>query len=166
MAAGSPVSPESSACPPEEARTLHALLALDRAYPRLWRMLEEQIAADVPLSRNEIRLLQEIPLDGGAPVGELARDLDIDPGQLSRLLSRLARRRLVSRERSDTDARKRRIMVSARGRLALAAIDRAAVRIAERVLGTLSAADRRRLSEAAVTISGALAAPREGSGSV
>jgi len=131
-----------------DALALHTLLALDRAFPRLWRLLEEQIASQVPLSRNEIRLLRQIPAEG-APAGDLARGLGIDPGQLSRLLSRLVRRRLLARTRSGGDARRHRIMMSDRGRLARTAIDHATSAIAERVLGSLSASERRQLRQAA-----------------
>jgi DNA-binding MarR family transcriptional regulator len=162
MAAASATSfPEQYARPREvvgEARTVQALLALERPYLRLWRMLEEQIAEDrVPLSRSEIRLLQGIPLESGALAADLARDLGIDPGQLSRVLNGLVRRRLLARLRSEPDARRKRVVVSERGRLALAALDRAAFRIGERMLGALSLAERRRLAEAAETIGNALA---------
>lgn len=157
MAAASDPLAEQSEHPREEALALQALLALDRTYPRLWRLIEQQVADDVRLSRSEMRLLQGIPLDVGALAVELARDLQIDPGQLSRMLSRLTRRRLVAREPGDGDGRLRRITVSARGRRALAAIDRAAGTIAERTLGALSAVERRRLIDAAATISDVLA---------
>jgi DNA-binding MarR family transcriptional regulator len=151
MAAGSPTSPEGSACARDDARTVHALLALEHAYPRLWRMVEEQIAGELPLSRSEIRLLQGIPPAGGA-AADLARALEIDPGQLSRMLARLTRRRLLMRLPTEGDARRRTVVVTGRGRAALAAVDRAALSIAARLLGALSAAERQRIGEAAVMI--------------
>jgi DNA-binding MarR family transcriptional regulator len=151
MAAGSPTFPECSACARDDARTAHALLALEHAYPRLWRMVEEQIAGELPLSRSEIRLLQGIPPAGGA-AADLARALGIDPGQLSRMLGRLTRRRLLMRLRAGGDARKRPVVVTARGRAALAAVDRAALGIATRLLGALSAAECQRIGEAALMI--------------
>jgi DNA-binding MarR family transcriptional regulator len=155
MAAGSPTSPEGSACARDDARTVHALLALERAYPRLWRMLEEQIAGEAALSRSEIRLLQGIPPTGGA-AADLARALEIDPGQLSRMLRRLARRRLLMRLPAEGDARKRPVVVTGRGRAALAAVDRAALSIAEHLLGAVSAAERQRIAEAVLVIRGIL----------
>jgi DNA-binding MarR family transcriptional regulator len=157
MAAGSATSPEDSVCAREDARTVYALLALERACPRLWCMLEEQIGADPTLSRGEIRLLQGIPPEG-CPAADLAHDLGIDPGQLSPMLSRLIRRRLLLRLPANGDGRKRPVVITGRGRAALAAVDRAARDVAARLLGALSAAERRRLGEAALMIHNTLAA--------
>ena len=146
------------------AKTIRALLALERAYPPLWRMLEHQVGQNRGrLSRNEMRILQAIPSPGGALVRELAQDLCIDAGQLSRMLDKLVRRRLVVRSRCEPDGRKKRIVMTGRGRDARAALDRAALRLVDRVVGSLSPNDRQRLIDAAETIGRALALrPPEG----
>jgi DNA-binding MarR family transcriptional regulator len=111
------------------------------------------------LSRSEIQILQAVSGPDGALASELAYDLIIDAGQLSRLLRGLTRRRLLVRIRSEPDGRKKRIVVTARGREALAALDRAALRLAVRVFGPLSEAEQERVADAAQTIGHALALP-------
>jgi len=66
------------------------------------------------LSRSEMRILRAVSMHGdGALARELAHELSIDAGQLSRMLRALPRRRLLARIRFEPDGRKKRIVVTA-----------------------------------------------------
>jgi DNA-binding MarR family transcriptional regulator len=63
---------------------------------------------------------------GGFDLSALAARLDLDLGYVSRAVSRLAQRGLVSKRVSATDARARSVVITAKGRAQLATIDQRA----------------------------------------
>src|SRR5262245_7910026 len=71
----------------------------------------------------EARLLYELGSRGGCSATDLARDLDLDAGYLSRLLQALKRRGLLSAKRSAEDARRSLLSLTAKGRKAYAQLD-------------------------------------------
>jgi DNA-binding MarR family transcriptional regulator/N-acetylglutamate synthase-like GNAT family acetyltransferase len=73
---------------------------------------------------TEARVLYELGSHGGAAeVADLRAALDIDAGQLSRLLARLEAEQLITRERSPADARRQRALLTAQGDDAFATLD-------------------------------------------
>jgi GNAT superfamily N-acetyltransferase len=89
-------------------------------------------------------------------VAGLRRSLDIDAGYLSRVLARFEADGLVSRRRSDTDARRQDIELTGAGRAAAAELDaRSATQIGE----LLSGVDGPRLLDAMREITGLLGGP-------
>src|SRR5262245_48409609 len=93
----------------------------------------------------EARLLYELGSRGGCSATELARDLDLDAGYLSRLLQALKRRGLLSAKRSAEDARRSVLSLTAKGQKAYAQLDsRSREEVAE-MLGGLMDDDRDRL---------------------
>jgi DNA-binding MarR family transcriptional regulator/GNAT superfamily N-acetyltransferase len=103
---------------------------------------------DSPFSLAEARLLYELAHRERPAAAELARDLGLDAGYLSRLLRGLERRRLISRERSKSDARQSLLSLTAAGRRTFATLDGRSNAEVRAMLGKLSGAGQRRLVEA------------------
>src|SRR6185503_7514576 len=78
------------------------------------------------MSLGDARCLYELGHAEGFEVAALAARLELDLGCVSRAVSRLAQRGLVSKRVSAEDARARSVVITARGRTQLAAIDRRA----------------------------------------
>lgn len=94
----------------------------------------------------EARVLFELGAGGGAmEVAALKASLDMDAGQLSRLLARLDDEGLVARARADHDARKQVLKLTAKGRREHARLDRGAVAQWSALLEDLDDGARRRL---------------------
>lgn len=77
-----------------------------------------------PHSLTEARVLYELGHRDVVEVAELRRELEIDAGYLSRLLSRLEDQALVTRERSEEDGRRQRVRLTEHGADAFAELDR------------------------------------------
>ena len=93
---------------------------------------------DSAFTLAEARLLWELAHRGGATAAELSRQLDLDPGYLSRLLSGLKKRRLLSATRSARDGRIEQLALSAAGRRAFAPLDARSRAQVEMLLAALS----------------------------
>jgi DNA-binding MarR family transcriptional regulator/N-acetylglutamate synthase-like GNAT family acetyltransferase len=78
-------------------------------------------------------------------VAALRRTLDMDAGQLSRLLARLDEDGLITRERSPQDARRQVLKLTAAGRRELRRLDKGAIAQWSAVLADLPDAEQRRL---------------------
>jgi DNA-binding MarR family transcriptional regulator/GNAT superfamily N-acetyltransferase len=100
-----------------------AIRRFNRFYTRRIGVLHEKLA-DTRFSLTESRLLWELAHRGRTTAAELARDLDLDPGYLSRLLRALKEQKLIRSERSASDARHLHLSLSAAGRRAFAPLDR------------------------------------------
>ena len=74
-------------------------------------------------SLAEARVLYELGANDVHETGDLRERLDIDAGQLSRLLTRLEQRGLAERAPSPTDGRRQAVRLTADGRATFDAID-------------------------------------------
>jgi DNA-binding MarR family transcriptional regulator/N-acetylglutamate synthase-like GNAT family acetyltransferase len=106
-------------------------IAAARAFTRFCTNVVGALRGGLHGSRHplpEARVLYELGHAGGAAgVAELKASLDMDAGQLSRLLARLDEEGLVARERSGRDARKQVLRLTAKGRREHGELDRGAV---------------------------------------
>src|SRR4051794_21389388 len=93
----------------------------------------------------EARVLFELGRADETEVAALRRTLDMDAGQLSRLLGRLDDEGLVARERSPADARRQVLRLTAAGRKEFRRLDRGAIDQWSALLADLPEADQRRL---------------------
>ncbi|PSL05279.1 MarR family transcriptional regulator with acetyltransferase activity [Haloactinopolyspora alba] len=103
-------------------------------------------------SLTEARVVFELAQQPERDVTELRTTLDIDAGQLSRILARLDGAGLVERSRSSTDGRRHRAALTAAGRDVFAGLDARSNRQAGELLGRLSDEDQRRLVAALGTV--------------
>jgi DNA-binding MarR family transcriptional regulator/ribosomal protein S18 acetylase RimI-like enzyme len=95
----------------------------------------------LPEARVVYELAQRAPLSPG----QLVADLDIDAGQLSRLLRELERRHVVTRTDAASDKRQTDVALTEAGRGAFAELNTRTVEHVEQLLKTLDAAARSRV---------------------
>ena len=128
-----------------------AIRRFNRFYTRRIGVLHEKLAA-TRFSLTESRLLWELAQRGRATGAELARDLDLDPGYLSRLLRGLKEQALIRSERSQSDARHLHLSLTAAGRRAFASLDRQSEADVAALLATLPEAGQRAMLRAMAEI--------------
>ena len=128
-----------------------AVRRFNRFYTRRIGVLEEG-HLDSPFSLTEVRVLYEIAQRGTSTAAELARELDLDGGYLSRLLNGLVRRQLLTRSPSPTDARQSLLQLSAEGRAVWQDLDARASERIQALLGALPPDRRAVVTNAVKTI--------------
>ncbi len=114
-----------------------------------------------PFSLAEARVLYELGQRDRPTASELARDLGLDPGYLSRILGRFARSRLVSSERSASDRRISHLVLTEKGQRAFAQINARSRDEIGAWLGALPGGEQERLVAAMHSIEGLLEARPE-----
>ncbi|HUP24776.1 MAG TPA: helix-turn-helix domain-containing GNAT family N-acetyltransferase [Thermoanaerobaculia bacterium] len=134
--------------------------SFNRFYTQQIGVLEEGLLR-TPYPLPEARVLWEMGGRGATTATELRRQLDLDPGYLSRLLRRLERRGVVAGSRSTDDGRQRLLALTPSGESAFAELDAASAEQIDELLGRLSEADQTRLVEAMHTIESLLHPPAE-----
>jgi DNA-binding MarR family transcriptional regulator/ribosomal protein S18 acetylase RimI-like enzyme len=116
---------------------------------------------DTPYTLTEARVIFELAQRDAVEVTDLRRELDIDSGYLSRILSRFAADGLIDRERSGADARRQVIRLTTSGREAYRMLDERSAGEIRALLDRLGGEQRQRLAGAMSTIREVLgAAPR------
>lgn len=108
---------------PREA-DIAAIRSFNRFYTRHLGVLDERLL-ESPFTLAECRILYELGTRSSATASELSSGLGMDPAYLSRLLARLRDRDMVEAGASGTDGRTRLLSLSAAGRSAFQALDRA-----------------------------------------
>jgi DNA-binding MarR family transcriptional regulator/GNAT superfamily N-acetyltransferase len=107
---------------------------------------------DTPYTLTEARVIFELAQRDAVEVTELRRELDIDAGYLSRILSRFAADGLISRERSGADARRQVIALTPAGRDVFRVLDERSGTEIKAMLDRLAGDQRHRLVGAMATI--------------
>lgn len=116
---------------------IEAVRRFNRFYTRRIGVLDDGLL-DSPFSLAEARLLWELAhADARLTASRLAKELDLDPGYLSRLLRRLKDRGLVRSSRSKDDARLLWLSLSPAGQRAFAPLDARSREQVAALLGTL-----------------------------
>ena len=100
-----------------------AVRAFNRFYTRQIGLLSDR-HLDSPFSLTEVRVLYELAHRQDPTASEIARDLGLDAGYLSRILLKFQKRRLLTRERSATDGRQWHVSLTKLGRQVFAPLDR------------------------------------------
>jgi DNA-binding MarR family transcriptional regulator/GNAT superfamily N-acetyltransferase len=111
-----------------------------------------------PFSLTEARVLYEIRHREGTTATDIARDLDLDAGYLSRILRRFHRSGLIRRQVSPTDRRQGFLSMTARGSKAFAPLDKRAQQQVGALLARLSASEQEHLVSSMRTIETIIAA--------
>ena len=135
---------------PLDARTT-AVRRFNRFYTRRIGVLHENLA-DTPFTLTESRVLWEFAHRERTTAAELARDLHLDPGYLSRLLRGLKEKKLIRAERSADDARHLHLSITAAGQRAFAPLDRRSEADVAALLAPLPDSRQRELLEAMARI--------------
>lgn len=105
-----------------------------------------------PFSLTEVRVLYELAHRQKSTAAELARELGLDAGYLSRILRDFAERRLIVRKPSIQDGRQSLLALTSRGTKTFAPLDSRANQEISEMLRGLSSAAQRRLVDAMHTI--------------
>jgi len=114
-----------------------------------------------PFSLTEGRVLYELAHHRETTASELATDLGLDSGYLSRILRDFQDRRFIVRKPSRNDGRKSLLRLTDKGERAFASINAASQRDIGVMLGALSSPEQSRVLGAMDTIQGLLGAPAE-----
>ena len=101
---------------------IEAIREFNRFYTRRIGVLHEGLL-DTRFTLTESRLLWELAHRDNSTATELAQELNLDPGYLSRLLSSFKQRGLIKSTRSSVDARQLRLSLTAAGRRAFAPLN-------------------------------------------
>jgi len=130
---------------------IEAVRRFSRFYTRKIGALHEGLLGS-PFSLTEGRVVYELAHHETATAAEIARELDLDPGYLSRLLKSLVRRGYVERRRADGDGRQTILALSEQGEQAFAEINARSRDYVGSLLDPLAANDQHRLVEALQTV--------------
>ncbi|RSN10171.1 MarR family transcriptional regulator [Streptomyces sp. WAC 05977] len=125
--------------------------AFNRLYTGVIGVLDEG-PADAEYSLSEARVIFELAQQDSTQVADLRKRLDLDAGYASRLLARLEGRGLLTRERSDEDARRQIVRLTEDGRKAFAVLDQRSVGRIGSLLGKFGEDEQKRLLGAMDTI--------------
>jgi DNA-binding MarR family transcriptional regulator/GNAT superfamily N-acetyltransferase len=115
---------------PEQSPLPHRIAAVrrfSRCYTGAIGVLRERLH-DSRFSLTEARVLYELANRQDLTASDIARELGLDSGYLSRILQRFARDGLLRRDRSPRDARQTRLTLTEVGRAAFAPLDAASAR--------------------------------------
>lgn len=138
-----------------------AVRRFNRFYTRRIGALQEGVLR-TPFSLTEGRVLYEVAHRVGCTASELARDLGLDAGYLSRILRGFEGRGLIARVESEADARVMHLELTAAGREAFAPLHRRSDEEIGAMLAALPVAEQQRLVAAMARIETLLAGPEEG----
>ena len=128
-------------------RRVAAVRRFSRFYTRLLGLLQEGYLAS-PFSLTQVRVLYELARREDPTAGELARDLGLDAGYLSRILGDFERRGLVERRRSKADGRQVLLRLSEHGWEAFTPLDRRSHDEVGALLDRLPESEQQRVVEA------------------
>jgi len=103
---------------------------------------------DSPFSLTEARVLYELKQRSGTTATDIARELGLDAGYLSRILRRFQKLRLIKKEISSADARQSFLSLTEHGRKAFAPLETRSNRDVAAMLARLPAAQQDDLVDA------------------
>ncbi|MFP3568625.1 GNAT family N-acetyltransferase [Paraburkholderia sp. SIMBA_030] len=121
----------------EALRRAQAVRHFNRFYTQHIGALHERLPKSA-FSLTEVRVLHELSRGRAQTASVLGRNLGLDSGYLSRLLTSFERRNLITRRPSDTDARQSLIALTDGGHAAYAPLDTAAIEEVSAVLNGLT----------------------------
>jgi len=136
---------------PQLEERIAAVRRFSRFYTRQLGLLQESLV-HTRFSLTEARVLYELAHRETVTASELAVDLDLDAGYLSRILRRFADDGLLRKVRGANDARQSVISITAKGRKAFAPLNRNSHDQVGAMLQRLQPADQQRVVGAMASI--------------
>ena len=127
-----------------DERNIAAMRRFSRFYTRQVGLLQDGILR-TRFSLTEARVLYELAHRNKPNASEIATELGLDHGYLSRILSDFEKAGLVVRTRSADDGRQFLLALTAKGRMAFAPIDQGSQEQVRGILEKLVPADRQRV---------------------
>ena len=119
----------------------------NRFYTRHIGVLQERLV-DSPFSLTEARILFELAHRESVAGSDLARELGLDAGYVSRVLSGFEKKGLLNKKRSETDARVTELHLTEMGRASFAELDKQQRQDVLQSLEGLSGAEQQQLLDA------------------
>jgi DNA-binding MarR family transcriptional regulator/GNAT superfamily N-acetyltransferase len=119
----------------------------NRFYTREIGVLHEHLLQS-DLSLTEVRVLYELAHRPAATAAGLARDLHLDAGYLSRIVSGFETRSFLSKKRSTTDGRAVQLLLTKKGQKAFQPLENASQREVISMLARLSVVEQQQLVDA------------------
>ena len=132
-----------------------AVRRFNRLYTRRLGVLEDGFLGS-PYSLTQARVLYELAQRPASTATEIAAELGLDHGYLSRILRGFIERGLVVKTGSPDDQRQSILSLTAKGRMAFAPLDEHSQNEVAAMLGALAVADQERVVAAMRTIEGSL----------
>ena len=136
---------------PDLAARIAAVRRFSRFYTRQLGLLQESLVR-TRFSLTEARVLYELANRDSVTASELAADLDLDHGYLSRILRRFGEDGLLAKKRAANDGRQSVITITAKGRKAFAPLNKGSHDQVAEMLGKLKPADQARVVGAMNTV--------------
>jgi DNA-binding MarR family transcriptional regulator len=133
------------------SRDVESVRDFNRFYTRQIGLLQEGLLAS-PFSLTEVRIMFELSQRANCTASDLATELGLNHGYLSRILRRFESLGFITKERSAADGRQLLLTLTSRGHRAYAPLNKRASSEIETLLKDLSASDTRRLLDAMQTI--------------
>ncbi|MDM0112198.1 helix-turn-helix domain-containing GNAT family N-acetyltransferase [Variovorax sp. J22R133] len=150
----------SIAPPLPDAAAVKAVRQFNRFYTRQIGALDPYLGSD--LSLTEVRVLYELAHRAEPVASEIAKDLGLDGGYMSRILRRFESSGWITRAARATDGRQSVVTLTPAGRAVFEPLQQQSRDEASALLARLSVADRHRLVEAMQTVQSLLdAAPSD-----
>lgn len=133
---------------------IQAVRRFNRLYTRELGLLGAR-HLDSPYGLTEIRVIYELAHRDAPTASDIATDLGLDRGQLSRLLAKLTKEGLVTKRANTDDKRRSHLELTEKGKKAFAEFNARADKNVEEVLAALPTRTRQALVQAATALSGA-----------
>lgn len=130
---------------------VEAVRRFNRFYTRHIGLLHKRYL-NSPFSLAEVRVLYELAHRDAPTAIELARELGLDAGYLSRILLGFEKRGFIARTRSAKDARRRHLSLTRSGRAVFAPLETGARQEVAAMLDALSPASQHRLVQSMTAI--------------
>ncbi|MHA2298815.1 MAG: bifunctional helix-turn-helix transcriptional regulator/GNAT family N-acetyltransferase [Candidatus Hodarchaeales archaeon] len=127
----------------------------NRFYTRKIGVLREGLLHS-PFSLTEARILFELALGDNSTASKLCIKLGLDPSYLSRILARFERKGLITRRKSDRDARQRLLNLTPDGQQAFSLLDKRSSEEIADMLNDLGEEDQKVLLKAMRTVENVL----------
>jgi DNA-binding MarR family transcriptional regulator/GNAT superfamily N-acetyltransferase len=116
---------------------------------------------DSPFSLTEVRVLYELAHRQNPTASEIARELGLDAGYLSRLLRGFEKRGLIARQPSESDGRQSLLRLTEQGQATFAPLNARTQEEVGAMLGRLSVVQQNQLTGAMQTLENLLGTPPE-----